>query len=63
MSYTIKQGEQDLKIVDGSENEGNDYGMAVFDSSEQELLDLFNAGLKDIKASGEYDKIIAKYLG
>ena len=29
----------------------------------QEFLDLFNAGLKNIKASGEYDKIIEKYLG
>ena len=24
---------------------------------------MFNAGLKDIKDSGEYNKIIAKYLG
>jgi len=24
---------------------------------------MFNAGLKDIKESGEYDEIIAKYLG
>lgn len=63
MSYSINDGEVDLKIVDGSENEGNEYGMAVFDESEQELLDLFNAGLKDIKESGEYDEIIAKYLG
>lgn len=63
MSYTIKEGTQALKIIDGSENEGNEYGMAVFDEDEQELLDLFNAGLKDIRESGEYDEIIAKYLG
>jgi polar amino acid transport system substrate-binding protein len=63
MSSSIKDGEISLKIVEGSENEGNDYGLAVFDESEQDLIDLFNAGLKDIKESGEYDEIIAKYLG
>ncbi|MCQ2489684.1 MAG: transporter substrate-binding domain-containing protein [Clostridia bacterium] len=26
-------------------------------------MDAFNAGLKNIKASGEYDQIIEKYLG
>ena len=29
----------------------------------QPLLDLFNAGLADIKANGTYDEILAKYLG
>ena len=29
----------------------------------QELLDMFNAGLADIKANGTYDEILAKYLG
>ncbi len=33
------------------------------DSSKQELLDMFNAGLANIKANGKYDEIIAKYLG
>lgn len=28
----------------------------------QEFLDLFNAGLANIKANGTYDEIIAKYL-
>ena len=31
--------------------------------SKQELIDMFNAGLKDIKDNGTYDEIIAKYLG
>ncbi len=63
MAASIKDGGLGLKIVEGSENDGADYGFAVFDSSKQELLDMFNAGLANIKANGKYDEIIAKYLG
>ncbi len=28
-----------------------------------ELVDMFNAGLANIKANGKYDEIVAKYLG
>lgn len=63
MAASIKDGSLGLKIVEGSENDGADYGFAVFDSSKQELLDMFNAGLANIKANGKYDEIIAKYLG
>ena len=62
MKASIKDG-VDLKIVDGSENEGSPYGIAVFSSDKQEILDMFNAGLKNIKANGKYDEIISKYLG
>ena len=74
MAASIKDGGLGLKIVEGSENEGAPYGFAVFaseseDSSSeptvksQELLDMFNAGLKNIQENGKYDEIIAKYLG
>ena len=63
MAASIKDGGLGLNIVEGSENDGADYGFAVFDSSKQELLDMFNAGLASIKANGKYDEIIAKYLG
>ena len=63
MAASIKDGGLGLKIVEGSENDGADYGFAIFNSNEQELLDMFNAGLADIKANGKYDEIIAKYLG
>lgn len=63
MAASIKDGSLGLKIVEGSENDGADYGFAIFDSSKQELLDMFNAGLANIKADGKYDEIIAKYLG
>ena len=52
-----------LKIVPGSENEGAEYGFAVFSPDKQELIDKFNAGLAHIKENGIYDQIIAKYLG
>ena len=63
MAASIKDGSLGLKIVEGSENDGADYGFAIFNSSKQELLDMFNAGLANIKANGKYDEIIAKYLG
>lgn len=63
MAASIKDGGLGLRIVEGTENEGADYGFAVFNSDEQELLDMFNAGLANIKANGKYDEIIAKYLG
>lgn len=63
MLSSIKDNGYDMKVVDGSENEGADYGLAVFDSSKQEFLDIFNKGLKNIKDNGKYDEIINKYLG
>ena len=63
MAASIKDGGLGLKIVEGSENEGADYGFAIFNEASQDLLDMFNAGLANIKANGKYDEIIAKYLG
>lgn len=63
MKASIADGDVDMEVVEGSENEGAGYGFAVFSEDEQELIDLFNAGLKNIKANGTYDEIIAKYLG
>ena len=63
MASSIKDGDLALQILEDTANEGSPYGFAIFDADNQELLDMFNAGLKDIKDSGEYNKIIAKYLG
>lgn len=52
-----------MKLVAGTENEGAPYGFAVFSAEKQELVDMFNAGLANIKANGVYDEIIAKYMG
>ena len=35
----------------------------IFDENKKELVELFNAGLKNIRESGKYDEIIKKYLG
>ncbi len=63
LKYSIKTGELDMKYVDGTENDPAQYGFAIFNSDNQDLIDSFNKGLKNIKESGEYDKIINKYLG
>ncbi len=62
LKYNIKIGELDMKFVDGTENDPAQYGFAIFDAENQELVDLFNAGLKNIKENGKYDEIIATYL-
>ena len=59
----IKQDGLALKTLDSTENDGSPYGFAVFSADKQELVDLFNAGLANIKKNGKYDEIIAKYLG
>ena len=62
MKDSIKSGVE-LVVLDDTQNEGGEYGFAIFDAHNQELIDAFNAGLKNIKASGEYDQILEKYLG
>ena len=44
------------------ESEGAPYGFAIMDPKNQELLDMFNAGLANIKANGKYQEIIDSYL-
>ena len=63
MQASIKEGDLDLEIPEGMANEGSPYGFAIMDESKQELLDMFNAGLKNIKDNGKYDEILEKYLG
>lgn len=63
MASNIKDTGIAMKLVDGTGNDPAEYGFAIFDDSKQELVDMFNAGLKDIKDNGTYDEIIAKYLG
>jgi len=63
MADYIKSNGVPLQLVAGTENEGADYGFAVFSADKQELIDKFNAGLANIRENGTYDAIIAKYLG
>lgn len=62
MAVSIKEGDLALKIPEGMESEGAPYGFAIMKEENQELLDMFNAGLANIKANGTYDEIIDKYL-
>ncbi len=61
MQYAIKQGTK-LKIVTKPALNAP-YGFAVKKGHNQALLKAFNTGLEDLKASGTYDTIKAKYLG
>ena len=63
LKYSIKAGDLAMKFVDGTENDPAAYGFAIFNADNQGLVDMFNAGLANIKASGKYDEIIANYLG
>lgn len=49
-----------FKVI-GKFNEA-DYGFAVKKGQNKELLKKFNDGLKKLKDSGEYDKIVNKYI-
>jgi len=60
LGYAIKQGEN-LSLV-GEPEQGNPYGFAVKKGENKELLEKFNAGLKKLKDSGEYDKIVNNYV-
>ena len=63
MQATIKDNGLALKCLEDTANVGGDYGFAIFNADNQELLDMFNKGLANIKANGTYDQILAKYLG
>ena len=63
MQATIKGNGLALKCLEDTANAGGDYGFAIFNADNQELLDMFNKGLANIKANGTYDQILAKYLG
>lgn len=63
MADSIKTGGLALVIPEGMESDGAPYGFAIMNKDNQELLDMFNAGLSNIKENGKYDEIIAKYLG
>lgn len=50
-----------LKII-GNKITKQNYGFAVKRGNNTELVEAFNDGLKKLKASGEYDKIVGKYI-
>lgn len=61
LAYGVNQN-NGLKLVTDKEK-GNSYGFAVSKGMNKELLDKFNTGLANLRASGEYKRIMDKYLG
>lgn len=60
IGWAIKEEGLALKTVGEVENPAS-YGFAVKKGANPELITMFNAGLNNIKASGEYKEILAKY--
>ncbi len=62
MAYGVAQG-NGLSIIGTDEDEfATPYGFAVMKGENSELIEMFNTGLANIRESGEYDEIVAKYL-
>lgn len=62
MAYAAQTGGIPLRFI-GEQMAVTDYGFAVPKGTNAELLEMFNAGLANIQESGEFDEIIANYLG
>ncbi len=61
MGYGISKG-NGLKMVTDMEK-GSSYGFAVKKGAgNDKLVEMFNAGLKNIKANGKYQEILDKYI-
>jgi polar amino acid transport system substrate-binding protein len=60
MGYGIAQG-NGLKMVTEMEK-GSSYGFAVLKDKNTELLEMFDAGLTNIKENGKYQEILDKYI-
>ena len=60
LGYGISQG-VGLKIVTDKE-QGSSYGFATLKDKTPELVEMFNAGLANVKESGAYQEILDKYI-
>ncbi|MDR0643902.1 MAG: transporter substrate-binding domain-containing protein [Treponema sp.] len=60
IGYGISQG-NGLKMVTDMER-GSSYGFAVLKNKNTELLQKFDAGLKNLKQNGTYQEILDKYI-
>ena len=61
LDYNIKFGGIELKKIDSVKANPTPYGFAVLKGKNKDLLDKFNAGLKELKEDGTFDDIVAKY--
>ncbi|MBQ4361864.1 MAG: transporter substrate-binding domain-containing protein [Lachnospiraceae bacterium] len=61
MAYGVQQGNGLKLLVENQESFATPYGFAVKKGENAELLEKFNAGLKNIKDNGKYQEILDKY--
>ncbi|MGX6978117.1 amino acid ABC transporter substrate-binding protein/permease [Vagococcus elongatus] len=60
IGYGVAQGQEiETPIL---REEGGSYGFAVKKGKNSELIEMFNAGLAELKRTGEYDKIVGTYI-
>ena len=60
IKYAIKQGRKFKTPIEGTPS--GQTAFAVQKDSNPELIEMFNNGLANLKESGEYQKILDKYL-
>ena len=60
LGYEISRGTAFKRPLDMEH--GNSYGFAVLKGQNTELLEMFDAGLKNMKDSGKYDEILNTYI-
>ncbi len=61
IAYAIPQNSLGLQIV-GERLNGDQYGIAVLKGKNSDILQKINDGLQELRDSGEYDKVLDKYL-
>lgn len=61
VAYSIQQGAP-MKLI-GDKAPAGSYGVAVNKGTDPEFIAAFNQGLADVRANGQYDQIVARYLG
>lgn len=62
MQYAISTGAVDFRLITDT-LEAMPLGMAFRQDENEELQQMFNEGLMNIQASGEYEEILERYLG
>ena len=61
IAYAIAESGLALKIA-GERLTGDNYGIAVLKGENADLLEKINAGLQELRDSGEYDEILNEYI-
>ncbi|ANU24435.1 transporter substrate-binding domain-containing protein [Planococcus donghaensis] len=61
IAYAIAESGLSLKTV-GDRLTGDQYGIAVLKGQNAEVLEQINTGLQELRDSGKYDEILAKYI-